>query len=114
MRARGCYEVRCSYECRSERAGAITKNVLLDLPGRCLGEVTEDDCFRYLEPGHFIAAKVDDLVLRGRLLAVFQGNEGARRFAPLLVGTSDDGNFQHRRMTVQHVLDLDGRNVLAA
>ena len=44
----------------------------------------------------------------------FSVDEGAGRFAPFRVGPRDDRGFEHRRMAVEHVLDLDRRDVLAA
>jgi hypothetical protein len=46
--------------------------------------------------------------------AVLQLDEGARRLAPLHVGTRDHGGFEHVGMLVKDVLNLDRGDVLAA
>ena len=48
------------------------------------------------------------------LASGLQLDEGARRLAPLRVGLGDHRRGQHRRVAVEHVLDLERRDVLAA
>src|SRR6267378_2793409 len=64
--------------------GALAQHEFLDLAGRGLRQGAEDDMPRRLEAGHVLAAE------------------------------GDDGGFEHGRVTVQDVLDLDRRDVLAA
>ncbi|MCY1506165.1 hypothetical protein D9M68_404040 [compost metagenome] len=47
-------------------------------------------------------------------MLALQRDEGARRLAPALVRARHHRRFEHRRMAVQHALDLDGGDVLAA
>jgi hypothetical protein len=46
--------------------------------------------------------------------ASLQLDEGAGGFAPARVGLGHYGRDQHLGVAVEHVLDLDGRDVLAA
>src|SRR5207244_10066183 len=84
------------------------------LPARALRElVAELDRPRALVAGEPLAAELDELVLadlRGRAA----DDDGRRPLAPRLVGDADDGGLEHRRVRVQHLLDLARIDVLAA
>ncbi|MCY1385304.1 hypothetical protein D9M69_736830 [compost metagenome] len=54
------------------------------------------------------AAEGDDLRLAGVLLVGLEGDEGAGRFTPLLVGARHHGRLQHRRVAVEHAFQFDG------
>src|SRR5712691_1829824 len=91
----------------------LAQHELLHLPRRRLGQVTELDGGRRLEVGDVLLAEVDDL-LRGRLLAGLERDEGFRALAPFLVGDGDDRALHHGGMAGHTLLDLDRRDVLAA
>ncbi len=63
--------------------------------------------------GQMLAGPVDQL-LRARLLAILQLDEGARRFAPFVVRGGDHCGGAHLGMAKQRVFDLDRGNIFAA
>ena len=70
-------------------------------------------------PRHFVmrqigAAPGDDVGGRNRAGIRLQCDEGAGRLAPFLVRPGDDRGFHDLRMAIQHLLDLDRGDVLAA
>src|SRR4051812_2582784 len=93
--------------------GALAQDEFLNLPGRGLRQRPEYNVVRRLEMGQALAAERDDVGGIG-MGAVLEHHKGARRLAPLRVRSRDNGGFEHRRVAVQHVLDLDRRDVLAA
>src|SRR5262245_17372901 len=98
---------------RGGRLGPLAKRELLDLPGRGLRQWPEDDRLRRLEPREVRAAMRDDLGF-GHARVGFQLDERAGALAPLRIGLRDDCGREHRRMPVEHVLDLERGNVLSA
>src|SRR5215471_13112744 len=98
---------------RFHRSRLLPQDELLDLAGRGLGQRAEHHRARRLEARKVGAAMLDQLVL-GDLGAGLDLDEGARGLAPLLVGLRDHGRGLYRRMAVQHVFDLERRDVLAA
>ncbi|KAF1854083.1 hypothetical protein Lal_00005300 [Lupinus albus] len=92
--------------------GLLAQDVFLDLAGGGLRQRAEHHRARALEVSHVRPAEGDDVGL-GRGGAVLQRDEGAGRLAPLLVMAGDDGGLQHLWMLVEHILHLDGRDVLA-
>ena len=72
----------------------------------------ELDGARALEVGHPSAGKLDELLLAGRG-AIAEDHQRFDALAPLGVGNTYDGNFSHRRVLVEAVLDFDGRDVFA-
>src|ERR671914_2657675 len=91
----------------------VAQDELLDLAGRGLGQVAELDGGGGLEAGDVLFAEVYDLLL-ARLPALLQDNERLGALAPLLVGHRDNSGLHHRRVLGDGLLDLDGRDVLAA
>src|SRR5664279_429188 len=92
---------------------ALAEDVLLYLPGRGLRERAELNRDGTLVVGDVVAAAVDDLAL-GRRPVVLERHERLRALAPFLIWGCDDSALQHGRVAGDRVLDLDGRNVLAA
>src|SRR5687768_2155038 len=86
----------------------LAQTELLDLSGRSLGKICEHDAARTLEVGQAFPAELEDLLFGRRRNAGSQFNEYAGDFAPLPVWLSDHGGVQHRRMSVNYVLDFDG------
>src|SRR2546428_1795743 len=91
----------------------VAQHELLDLAGRGLGQVAELNPGRALEVGDVLAAELDDLGLGGAL-ARLEGHEGLGALAPLGVGHRHHRALHHRRVLGHRLLDLDGRDVLAA
>src|SRR5258705_12237390 len=92
---------------------AIAQHELLDLAGRGLGQLAELDGGRRLEARDVLLAELDDLRL-GDLLPRLERDEGLRPLAPFFVGDRDHRALHHRRVAGHALLDLDGRDVLAA
>src|SRR6185369_6346438 len=97
----------------SDRLRLLAQHELLHLAGRGLGQSAEDHGLRAFEVRKPFAAEVDDVLL-ARGGAFLECHERARRLAPFLVGPRHHRAFQHGRMAVDHALDLDRRDVLAA
>src|SRR5690606_26258773 len=97
---------------RGGRARPVAQHVLLDLPGRGLGDLLEADLAWALEVREPFAAMRDEL-LGARLRAGPALDEGERGLAPLRIGLGAHPAGEHRRMGVENVLDLDRRDVLA-
>src|SRR3712207_1737622 len=91
----------------------VAQDELLNLACRSLRKVRELDGRRGLEAGYAFFAEVYDLLL-GSLLSFFEGDEGLRALAPLLIGDGDDCGLHHRRVADYCLLHFDGRDVLAA
>src|SRR5882724_5279642 len=91
----------------------LPQQEFLDFSRGCLRQHSEHHVARRLEAREVRTAVVDDLLF-GDLRVRFQLDERARRFAPLRVGLRDHCRREHRRVPVEHVLDLQRRNVLAA
>src|SRR5512132_994964 len=85
---------------------------LLDLARGGFGQLGEHHTARAFEAGELLLAVVDDLGL-GHLGARALLDEGARRLAPFGVGLRHHGGSGDGRMLIEHVLDLDGGDVLA-
>ena len=98
---------------RRRGRGRAREADILNLPRRRLRQRSEHDALRHLEARHLIAAELDD-ILFGGARAILQGDERAWRFAPFVVRTGDNPRLQDIGMTVEHVFNLDRRNVLAA
>src|SRR5438067_10125054 len=98
---------------RARRSRALAQYELLDLAGRGLRQLAEDHFLRRLEAREMHAAVLDQVGLRD-LRIRFDLHERARRFAPLRIGLRDDRSGKHRRMTIEHILDLERADVLAA
>src|SRR5271163_1530273 len=60
-----------------------------------------------------VTAKLDQLLLADSAVRL-QGHTGHDRFAPLGIGYSEYGRFQHRRMFVEHGLDFAAEYLFAA
>src|SRR5262245_28018132 len=85
---------------------------LLELAGRRTGQsLAELDRGRALVVRH-AAAAVGDQVAGAHLIPRTQHDQRLDRLAPLLVGHTDHGGLGYRRVLVEAVLDLDGRDVL--
>src|SRR3712207_6196824 len=89
----------------------LAQDELLHLAGRGLGQLGELDGGGGLEAGYVLFAELYELLLC-RLLALFEGNEGLRALAPLLVRHSGDGGLHHGRMAGQNPFYLYGGDVL--
>ena len=96
----------------AERACSRRMNFWI-LPVEVFGSGAEDEALGHLEPRQMRAAMLQELLLR-RLGALAQFDEGARHLAPFLVRRRHDRRRQHVLVAVQHVLDLQRRDVLAA
>src|SRR5262249_13954919 len=92
---------------------AIAQHELLDLAGRGLGQLTELDGRRRLEVGDVLLAELDDLGLGG-LPAGLEGHEGLGPLAPFFIRDGHYRALHHARVPGHALLDLDGRDVLAA
>src|SRR6478609_4358796 len=84
------------------------QNLSAGVARQCFDEI---DGPRALVGSELLAAKGDDL-LRRRLLG--RDDDGLDRLSPTLVGDSDDGGVEDRRMIKKHPFDLGAVNVLAA
>src|SRR5262249_49494877 len=91
----------------------LAKDELLHLAGRRLRQVAELDGRRALEVRDVLAAELDDLRLGGPLPRL-QGDERLGPLAPLVVRDRDHRALEDGRMARDALLDLDGRDVLAA
>src|SRR5690606_39233586 len=98
---------------RRRRAGALAQHVLLDLAGGGLGDLLEADLARALEVREALAAMRDELFGAGARIRP-QLDEGGRCLAPARIRLRDHAAGEDRRMGVEHVLDLDRGDVLAA
>src|SRR5258708_7985618 len=98
---------------RSQRASLVAQYEFLDLAGRGLGQGAEDDRLRRLEMGEIGAAPSDHLVLAQRRTG-FRGDERAGTLAPFGIGPRHHCGLHDRRMAVEHLLDLERRDILAA
>src|SRR5690606_38037483 len=85
---------------------------LLDLARRRLGYRLKSDVPGTLVARQMLPAPLDNF-LGGGLRARLQLDEGKGRLTPLLVRLGNDCNSGDRRVLVDRVLDLDGRDVLA-
>ena len=83
------------------------------LPVDVFGSSPKTTRFGTLKRARWRAAMLDQLGLGDRR-AGLQLDERARRLAPLRVGLRDDRRGEHRRMAIEHVLDLERADVLAA
>src|SRR5208283_3356656 len=97
----------------AELPGALAQGELLDLAGRRLGDLGENDRARALVMREALAAPGDEF-LRSRRVARLHFDEGAGRLAPFLVRTRDHGGELDARMLEQGVLHIDRGDVLAA
>src|SRR5262245_21105828 len=91
----------------------LAEHVLLHLAGRGLRQVAELDRGGAREVGDLVAAEGDELA-GGREMAGLDREERLRPLAPGVVGDGDDRALEHRRVPRDRLLDLDGRDVLAA
>src|SRR5215204_125211 len=91
----------------------LAQHELLHLAGGGLRQLPELHRCRALEARQAFPAEFDDLLL-GDALPRLELDERLGSLAPLLVGYRDDGGLQHGRVVVHRLLDLDGRDVLAA
>src|SRR6185437_11475738 len=98
---------------RVDRSCTLAQQELLDLARRRLRQFAEHDALRHLESREMPAAMLDQLAGLDAS-ARFQFDERARRFAPARIGFRDDRRAEDRRVTVQHVLDFERADVLAA
>ena len=85
----------------------VAQNIFLDLAGRGLGNIGEDDDARRFVMCEVLAAVFDDFIL-GDAHAFPQFDEGARGFAPFVIGFCDHGAGGDRRVFIEYVLDFDG------
>src|ERR1700682_4206240 len=86
--------------------------LLVDLPGRGLGQLVDDlPTRRDFEGGEQVATVLLDARELG---ARREDDDGVDLLASDLVGTPDDRRSPHRRVLEQHVLDLARIDVLAA
>ncbi|MPL88378.1 hypothetical protein SDC9_34398 [bioreactor metagenome] len=91
----------------------VAQHEFLHLAGRGLRQLAEHHRLRRLEMRHVLPAEGDELLV-AHLRARAQLDEGAGRLAPAFVRAGDDGRFHHFGVLVEHVLDLDRGDVLAA
>src|SRR5262245_16243752 len=91
----------------------LAQDELLHLPGRRLRERTEDDRLRTLEVREHRPAVRDDVRL-AHDPSVLRHDQRLRHLAPIPVRHCDDRDLEHVGMTRDGLLDLDGRDVLAA
>src|SRR5436190_18185395 len=86
---------------------------LQDLAGGVAGQgVDEEHVLRHLEPGELTAAVLDELV-GGHARVPLHRHECNGYFTPPVVGTTDDGGFEHGIVLVEDALDLRSCDVLA-
>src|SRR6266581_7523509 len=91
----------------------LAQRVLLHLAGRGLRQRTEGDRPRALEVCEYRAAVGDDVGLRRRP-SLLEHDERLRHLAPLRVRHGDHRHLEHVGVARDRLLDLDGRDVLAA
>src|SRR5262245_3200740 len=92
----------------------FTELELLKLAGGGADQgVAQLDRRRAFVVGHPAPAVLDEIALGGRG-ARPEDDEGLDRLPPLLVGYADHRDLRHRGVLKQAILDLDGRDVLAA
>src|SRR5260370_20247080 len=91
----------------------VAQDELLDLAGRGLGQLAEVDRGGRLEARDVPLAEVDDLCL-ARALAPLEGDEGPGPLAPFFITDGHYFALHHRGVPGHALLDLDGRDVLAA
>src|SRR5687768_963180 len=91
----------------------VAQNELLDLAGGRLGQIAELHGRGRLEVGDVLLAEIDDFSFC-RPCTRLQGHEGLGPLAPLLVGHGHHRALHDGGMAGHALLDLDGRNVLAA
>ena len=96
------------------RARLVAQHEFLDLAGRGLGQRAEHHRPRRLVMRHVLAAEGDDRRRPSAVAPGFKRDEGAGALAPCRVGPRDHRRLHHRRMAVEHLLDLERRDVLAA
>ena len=63
---------------------------------------------------HVVPTEIDDVLFGYFGAGIFQGNEGARRLAPLVIRPGHHGGFQHVRMRVERIFYLDGGDVFTS
>src|SRR5512142_2811112 len=86
----------------------------LDLPGRTLRDLGDDqDAARDLELGEAAGGELPELAL-GRLLPVAEDHRGRDLLAQLVVGHGEGHRLLHGGVIEQHLVHLDGRDLLAA
>src|SRR2546421_11773821 len=88
------------------------QHVLLDLPGRGLGQLAELHLVGTFVVSQALPAELDDLRLVGASLR-FQGHEGLGALAPGVVWNRDHRTLQHSRVPGEGLFHLDGRYILA-
>lgn len=91
---------------RRRRPRLLPQLKFLDLPRRRLRQLPEFHRARQLEPRQMLAAMLHDL-RRRHARPHLQLDEGTRRFPPLWIGPRHHRRRHHRRMPVQHILNLD-------
>src|SRR3989475_4069667 len=91
----------------------LAQRVLLHLAGRGLRQRAEGDRPRALEVREHRAAVGDDVGLRRRP-SLLEHDERLRHLAPLRVRHGDHRHLEHVGVACDRLLDLDGRDVLAA
>jgi hypothetical protein len=96
--------------------GDVPEHVLLDLTGGGLGQLgAEDDGSGHHVQRHALPAPGDDVAHGHRAhRAVLDALERARRLAPELVRPRHDRRLVHRRVALEHGLDLDAADVSPA
>src|SRR5262245_44644318 len=97
---------------RSNPLRPVPQHELLDLAGAGLRHLAEHDVAGAFVAGEAVAAPGEELLLRGRRPG-FELDEGHGRLAPFLVGPRHYRTDGHGRVLVEHVLDLDGGDVLS-
>ena len=59
-----------------------------------------------------LTLSMGDRVVEGKGLAFVEDDDGFDDLAPLEVGRADHGGLSDGRVTLQHLLDLTGRDIL--
>src|SRR5207249_873659 len=95
------------------RVDLLPQQVLLNLPGGRLRDAAEHDVARNFEVRQVLAAMSHDLVACGDR-AWLQLHKRTWRLPPLVVRLGHNRGKQHGGMAMQHVLDLERRDVFAA
>lgn len=94
--------------------GFFTQDKFLNLAGRGLGQLAEDDGLRHFVARQMLTAVGDDIGLGHFSIPDFQFDEGAGRLAPFFVGLGDHSGFFHSGMAVDGILHFDGRDIFTA
>ncbi|PAV67246.1 hypothetical protein WR25_02371 [Diploscapter pachys] len=99
----------------SRLASPFAQDEFLDLAGGRLRQRHQRHMPRRLEVRQALATPADQLFAGDIPLGLgTQGDEGMRGFAPARIGPRHHGGLEHLRMLVEHLLDLQRTDVLAA